>query len=110
MSELERLITQHRLDGPVRHFLKKSEERQLKYIFDAYGVGYNYVPFNPVTPDDPRNRNFPEDTDRMDCIMEAPFTEKDLCKMITLADTDEKVNCEKTRQFVQRNEYIKSNS
>lgn len=110
MSELEKLIKQHRLDQPVRHFLKKPEERQLRYVLDAYGIEYGYVPFNPVNPDDPRNESFSTDADRMDCLMEVPFEEEILHRMIALADTDKKVSDEKARQFEQINDYTKTNS
>lgn len=110
MSELEKLIKQHRLSQPVRHFLKKPEERQLRYILDAYSIEYGYVPFNPVSPDDPRNNNFPTDADRIDCIMEVPFEENTLHKMMALAGTDKRVIDEKIRQFGQLDSYIKSNS
>lgn len=110
MSKLEEFIRRHKLPEPVRHFLKKPEERQLRYILDAYSIEYGYVPFNPVSPDDSRNNNFPTDADRMDCIMEVPFEENTLHKMMALADTDRKVINEKARQFEQLDSYIKSNS
>lgn len=95
MSELEKFINTHRLDKPVRHFMKKADERKLKFVFNAYNIEYAYIPYMEHCPDDPRNKNFPQNTDKFACIIEAPFTKDNLYKIIELSRSDKKTNDEK---------------